>query len=1296
MTDGEGQIITFYSYKGGTGRTMALANTAWVLAANGKRVLVVDWDLESPGLHRFYHPFLDDEVIASTPGVIDIINEYVWAAIRPQQRATDWHLDYAKVMPHAVSLEWEFPGEGTLDFISAGQQNRDYSSLVSTFDWDNLYDRLGGGLFFDAMRADMKANYDYTLIDSRTGRSDIADICTAHLPDILVDCFTMADQSIDGAAKVARYIEDRVRTRPIRILPVPMRIDDGEKEKLDAGRQLARSRFDNLPAKMTSEERSRYWGAVEIPYKRFYAFEETLATFGDGAGSPTSLLAAYERLAGAITDGAVTSIPPMEEAVRTRWLDAFTRRRAADQADVLLSYVPEDRMWADWIGSILERVGCRVVPKALPPKTPEPLPDPHMQFMALVSPAYLRVLAEQDEESGPATTDLLKPRSQIALRVAEVRITAPFGDHPPVDLFRLNVDQATEALLRSVGRDPRDYAVDLQLGSRFPGAVPPIWNVGPRNNTFTGRSTAMETLRDQLVGLNRTIPQPQQIIALHGLGGVGKTQVALEYAHRFRADYDLVWWISAEQPDFINTALAELATKLGLRYGDSVVAGAEAAREALRVGQMRWLLIFDNADPEDVQNHLPGGAGHVLATSRNRAWADVAAPLEVDVFSQEESLEHFNRRVPSLDREGALAVAVELGHLPLAIEQAAAWLAETAVPASEYLAQLRQGAELLLTEPPRGYPLPVALTWNISLARLKERSPAAVRLLQLCAFFAAEPISQELIYSNEMMRALLKYDPSLLGEKVMIGRLIREVTRFALAKVDPATNTIQLHRLVQTVIRNQMTKEETESTSHEVHDILVGARPTKGDVDDPANWPRYDIIWPHLLPSEAENCVEEETRKLLIERVRYYIQRGEYTNALDLGQRLADFWEAKFGQIERQRLLLLNNVSNAHRWLGKPQTSLRLSEWTLAQQHALLGDDHPHTLATRGTLGADLRANGEFDKALEFDRKTYELWRELYGEDHNKTLNAANNLAVSYRLIGDCFSARDLDEDTYERMKQVLGPLHPNTLSTAQNLARDLREVGDYHESAEWLATTIGAYKDALSDDDIELLRAEKSLSVSLRKAGRQEEAFVIAERVAERFQRRYPSHPETPAALLELASCRSALEDKAGAYELAEVTRQRYAELFWAGHPYARVAANNVAIYLRALGRPEDALRLGEETLEAFRHHLGPNHPFALTCMINVANCRSDLGDHQRAEAHFRESREGLVKTLGERHPDTIVCQADLAITLLESGRTAQAGELQARTLDAMAARLGDAHPLIASLKSWKRINRDLEPQPI
>jgi hypothetical protein len=164
-----------------------------------------------------------------------------------------------------------FPMGGKLDFLSAGRQTRDYSAAVCSLDWDNFYERLGGGRFFRAMRDDMKSKYDYVLIDSRTGLSDVADICTIELPDVLVICFTLSNQSIEGAANVVRQISGRYRDRNIRVLPVPMRIEDGEKEKLDIGRALARMKFEGFPAGMTSETSASYWTSVEVPYKPCYA-----------------------------------------------------------------------------------------------------------------------------------------------------------------------------------------------------------------------------------------------------------------------------------------------------------------------------------------------------------------------------------------------------------------------------------------------------------------------------------------------------------------------------------------------------------------------------------------------------------------------------------------------------------------------------------------------------------------------------------------------------------------------------------------------------------------------------------------------------------------------------------------------------------------------------------------------------------------------------------------------------------------------------------------------------------------
>ena len=189
---------------------------------------------------------------------------------------------------------------------------------------------------------------------------------------------------------------------------------------------------------------------------------------------------------------------------------------------------------------------------------------------------------------------------------------------------------------------------------RFPGTIPPIWNVPARNADFTGRGATLELLRDKLAGGGRAVVVAQ---ALYGLGGVGKTQLALEYAHRFMADYDLVWWVPSERAEEISGALADLARKMGLKVGDNVAEAAEAALEELRRDTTpHWLLIFDNADdPKQLEPYLPSGAGHVLITSRNQAWSHSAEPLEVDVFTRDESVAHLLRHVPELDMADAQA-----------------------------------------------------------------------------------------------------------------------------------------------------------------------------------------------------------------------------------------------------------------------------------------------------------------------------------------------------------------------------------------------------------------------------------------------------------------------------------------------------------------------------------------------------------------------------------------------------------------------------------------------------------------
>jgi MinD-like ATPase involved in chromosome partitioning or flagellar assembly len=389
----EGHIVTFYSYKGGTGRSMALANVAWILASQGKRVLVIDWDLEAPGLHRYFHPFLADKNLSSSEGLMEFVVEYVSHALAPpasDPQPADWYVEHADILRYAQSLRWpQFKSPGTIDLIPAGRQVSSYASTVNLFNWHQFYDKLGGERFFEAAKQAMRADYDYILIDSRTGVSDTSGICTVQMPETVVICFTLNIQSIEGASAVAETITlQRERLGiPVRIVPVPTRVDTSEKDKVDLARVEAWRRFEPYLTKMTQEEINEYWGSIEVPYKPWYSFEEVLATFGDRKGLRTSMLSAMETLTSYVSHGEVQSLAPITEAERLQTLNEFlrspadekavTKRSAAERGEQAMDRLPaalRDKALS-FILRMTHVAGPDVTRRQLPRKALDDVPD---------------------------------------------------------------------------------------------------------------------------------------------------------------------------------------------------------------------------------------------------------------------------------------------------------------------------------------------------------------------------------------------------------------------------------------------------------------------------------------------------------------------------------------------------------------------------------------------------------------------------------------------------------------------------------------------------------------------------------------------------------------------------------------------------------------------------------------------------------------------------------------------------------------------------------------------------------
>jgi hypothetical protein len=297
---------------------MVLANVAWILASNGKKVLTVDWDLEAPGLHRYFYPFLVDRDLMASDGLIDCFTDFAVEAVTPAGTGTpssdsDWQRSRADLLRYAVSLEWEFPDDGRLDFIPAGRQGSLYSTRVNSFDWRNFYERLGGGAFLDDVKDWMRGEYDYVLIDSRTGVSDTSSICTVKMPDTLVVFFTMNNQSIDGASAVADSVFSQ--REDIRIFPVLTRVDTFETDKAAVRQKYAEQMFFRFPKGFSQHERSEYWGNARIPYWPVFSYEEVLAIFRDSPQDPTRVLAGCVRLTSYLTDRAIERLgdQPSEE-----------------------------------------------------------------------------------------------------------------------------------------------------------------------------------------------------------------------------------------------------------------------------------------------------------------------------------------------------------------------------------------------------------------------------------------------------------------------------------------------------------------------------------------------------------------------------------------------------------------------------------------------------------------------------------------------------------------------------------------------------------------------------------------------------------------------------------------------------------------------------------------------------------------------------------------------------------------------------------------------------------------------
>jgi TIR domain/Tetratricopeptide repeat/NB-ARC domain len=813
----------------------------------------------------------------------------------------------------------------------------------------------------------------------------------------------------------------------------------------------------------------------------------------------------------------------------------------ADGIDFFVSHAGADQAWAEWVAWQLAEAGYTVeldvwdwAPGRNFVTAMNDALERAARVVALFSAAYFDRSRYTTEEWSAALVHVpgAKQDRVVPVRVEEVAAELVPAVLRPLmwcDVFGVDADQARRRLLDAVRGPRRPDGEPVfpgrgatggpgrlgRSGPRLPGSVPRVWNIPARNPVFTGRDQMLVTLRDVLTRGDRAVVQ-----ALHGMGGVGKTQLAAEYAWRFAGTYELAWWVDAEQAGLIGDQFAALGADLGCVEPGAPVGAVRAAVLGELRDRGRWLLVFDNAQAsEDVAGWLPGG-GHVLITSRQHRWAGLAAPIEVDVLAQDESIALLTGRVSGLTEGGAAGLASELGDLPLALAQAAEYLAETGMDAAEYLRLLRTRArEILNKGRPLTYPMSLAAATGLAADHLARDDPAAAELAGLCAFLAPEPVPVDLFTgaAAELPTALA----ARAADPIAWRETLTQVSRHALARLDH--RGLQMHRLTQAILRDRFTAEQGAATRERAEAILAASNPR--DPANPATWPRWAQLMPHLLAADVAGTTNGRLRWLACSACAYLLRRGDTRSSYGLATNLYPHWRERLGDDEETVLEIAHQLARTLQMLGHYAEARGLEQDVVARARQVLGENNGSTLVYADSLAGSLRALGDARAARDLVQDIVDRRRRLLGEDHPHTLTSASNLAILLRALGEVQAARDLNQDTLDRRRRVLGADHPDTLASANNVAFGLRAVGEIQAARDLNRDTLDRRRRVLGADHPDTLHSASNLADDLRALGELQAARDLDRDTLDRYRRVLgEDHPETLRSAGNLAADRRAL----------------------------------------------------------------------------------------------------------------------------------------------------------------------------
>jgi tetratricopeptide (TPR) repeat protein len=942
--------------------------------------------------------------------------------------------------------------------------------------------------------------------------------------------------------------------------------------------------------------------------------------------------------------------------------------------DFFISYSRVDRPWAEWIAWQLEDAGYTTfLQYGDAPDGPAASRLPSVsaeaeRTIAVLSPAYQQAIYTQQEWSEAFDRDPSGEKGKLLpVRVEDFMPHGPLSTRIYIDLVGRDEDAARAALLEGVRRErskPSSMPVFPGLTHRsatnrprFPSALPPVWNVPYRRNPhFVGREDLINDLRAS-VRVGRSA-------ALVGLAGMGKSQLAVEYSYRYRSDYSLVWWIQAENPDVAAGAFTALARALDLPEKaqldkDTVIA---AVRRWLESAD-RWLLIFDHAEsPEDIRPLLfPKRGGHVIITSRNPSWERDIIPIAVEGLDRDSAVRFLLNRTNQADFHAAEAIAKQLGYLPLALEQAGAYIAETVTPLSEYFGLLQTGR----THDPE----PINSVLQLSSEKVEEASPLAAELLRLFSFLAPDDLPLDLLYNpkvhlGEPLRGTLE-------DSFAITDAIGALQRHSLVMI--SGGTIAIHRLVQKAIREGLDQEQREVWASAAIQLIQPAfRP---DGADTRISEQAERLLPHALAviDHGLDLMVELTRTsaLLNQVAGYFWSHGETSEAKASLETALNTTQAVFGEEHPNVAVTLNNLGLVLRGLGELETAKAVYQRALELAESHYGENSPNVAVALSNLGLVLRELGELQAARTHSERALEIDRSSLGPGHPRVAEDLGILGGVLYELGDIVSAKAVYASALDITTTALGPDHPATALRLVDLGSVFQELGDLEEARTHYERALVIHESAYGPEHAQVASDFNHLGSVSQELGRLEEARTHYERALVIHESAYgPEHAQVASDLNHLGS----VSQELGNLSEAKANYERALEILGSAHGSALLSKawtlSNLASVLRSRGDLERARACYEEALGILEVTSGPEQRRIAAALTGLGSVLHDLGDLAGARA-AQERALGIYEALDDpRDKNIALVLSGLGEVLRELGDLAAAKATYQRALS-----MGDAY---------------------